>query len=177
MAFVYTGIGSRKTPIEVQELFVTLGKALAKHHIILRSGHAEGADIAFEMGCDTFRGPKEIYLPWRSFNKSTSVLYTPSEEAMTYTKEIHPRGDKLDQASLLLLSRNVHQILGQDLESPSDFIICWTKNGKAKGGTGFSLKVAALHNIKVFNAGDYEDLDLFIYDIKNYLSDNNMLQQ
>lgn len=176
MAFIYTGVGSRKTPEEVLVVFNKLAKSLAKHGFILRSGHSDGADMAFENGCDAYNGKKEIYLPWRSFRGSDSELYHVSSEAIMYTCEHHVNPEVLNQTAIKLLSRNVHQLLGEDMSRPSDFMICWTKRGKLKGGTGYTIKVARQHGIKIFNAGEYEDLNKFVEDIKNHLIENNMLK-
>ena len=62
----YTGIGSRETPIEIQKLFINVGRYLAKKKLILRSGGANGADQAFEKGCDLVSGKKRniLTLDW-----------------------------------------------------------------------------------------------------------------
>lgn len=70
----YAGIGSRKTPKEILGLFDYLGRYFAKRRFLLRSGAADGADTAFEDGCDIYSGPKEIYLPWKGFNGNGSEL-------------------------------------------------------------------------------------------------------
>jgi len=89
MKIFYTGIGSRKTPGPINDIiefsplyrFYYWGRILATKGFILRSGHADGADLAFEKGCDTVNGKKEIYLPWKGFNGSDSKLYNLSKEA------------------------------------------------------------------------------------------------
>jgi len=48
----YAGIGSRSTPDNVLGIMEKLGIVLAKKGFILRSGGADGADKAFEKGCD-----------------------------------------------------------------------------------------------------------------------------
>ena len=70
----YTGIGARNTPDKVLDLFTNIAKYLATKDFTLRSGAANGADSAFEKGCDISNGSKEIYLPWRGFNNSKSPL-------------------------------------------------------------------------------------------------------
>ena len=55
----YIGIGSRETPTEICKIFETVAEFLAKKGYILRSGHADGTDIAFEIGCDQANGAKE----------------------------------------------------------------------------------------------------------------------
>ena len=47
---VYAGIGSRQTPPNVQNIMRQVAKELEKKGYKLRSGHAKGADLAFEQG-------------------------------------------------------------------------------------------------------------------------------
>ena len=49
--------------------------------------------------------------------------------------------------------RNVHQILGYELDNPIDAVICWTPNGKIQGGTATAIKLAIANGIPVFNLG------------------------
>lgn len=64
----YTGVGSRETPRDVQAVMYKFAQKMALHGAVLRSGGADGADTAFELGCDKQQGKKEIYLPWQGFN-------------------------------------------------------------------------------------------------------------
>jgi len=114
---------------------------------ILRSGGAEGADSAFEAGAGD---RKEIFLPWKGFNKNPSPLYPPSEKAIKMACAIHPLGDKLERAHKLLHGRNMHQVLGREIgdSKPSQFILCWTPG---VGGTVTALTAAHHHHIPVFN--------------------------
>ena len=38
------------------------------------------------------------------------------------------------------------QVLGLDLKTPSKFLICWTPEGKEKGGTATAIKLAIINN-------------------------------
>lgn len=38
---------------------------------------------------------------------------------------------------------------GAMLDTPSEFILCWTEHGSGKGGTGQALRIAATYNIPV----------------------------
>ena len=59
----YAGIGSRVTPLPFIRCFRTIGEELSYSGYILRSGGADGADKAFEQGCDDAGGKKKyIYL-------------------------------------------------------------------------------------------------------------------
>ena len=65
-------------------------------------------------------------------------------------------------------SRNCHQILGYDLKSPVDCVICWTPNGRIQGGTATAIKVANKYNVPVFNLGA-ESKDKVVSDIIEFL--------
>lgn len=155
----YAGIGSRETPRQYIELFKRVGKYLATQGLTLRSGGANGADLAFEIGCDMVNGKKEIYLPSLGFNNSTSKLVVSKKEAYDIAKYYHPQWSILKPYAKKLQARNSHQVLGEDLNTPSSFIICWTRNGNGQGGTGQALRIARDKNIPIFDCGHYNDIN------------------
>lgn len=168
----YTGIGARETPTEVLELFTKIGKFLASRNITLRSGHAKGSDQAFENGCDIINGDKEIYLPWYRFEGSNSSLIVQDGLAFDIAEKHHPYWHNLSQGARKLQARNSHQVLGKDLNTPSDFVICWTKNGKSGGGTGQALRIAKEYNVPIFDVGGYDtvnDIDTVRRELKQFL--------
>ena len=160
----YTGIGSRRTPKDVLEMFAHLGEWLGARGYILRSGGANGADSAFESGCNQVFGGKEIYLPWKGFNNNDSPLYNVGPRAISMAREFHPAWDRLNDAGKLLMARNVYQLFGTGIEddvgdSPiSSFVICYTDGGKIVGGTAQAIRIAQKYDIPVFNAGMYDDI-------------------
>lgn len=143
---VYTGIGSRITPIEVCRKMTIIAKTMNMHNYTLRSGGAIGADSAFELGSTN----KEIYLPWKNFNGNSSELYPPSDRAMSLAEKYHSHWKYLKEPAKKLLARNVHQILGHNCDTPTEFVICWCQD-ENKGGTSFALKIAKIYGIKWFN--------------------------
>lgn len=159
----YAGIGSRKTPPEVLEAFKYLGAELAKRGFILRSGGADGADSAFEKGCDKVAGEKEVYLPWKGFNKSSSPLYIITNEAEKCAAYYHPRYYQLSSPAQKLIARDGYQVLGADLQTPSSFVICYTENGSGSGGTGQALRIAKHYDIKVCDFGRFPKERAFEY--------------
>ena len=50
-------------------------------------------------------------------------------------------------------------MLGLDLNTPSNFIICWTEDGKGQGGTGQALRIARDYDIPCFDCGKYTDIN------------------
>lgn len=156
----YAGIGSRATPPKILAEMETIAAEFARAHWVLRSGHAPGADQAFERGAG---GRAEVYLPWPSFEaqvrvQSDHLIDHPSKAAHELAAEHHPNWLNLKQGPRQLHARNGHQILGQELDSPAACVICWTSNGsldgadwEATGGTGQALRIAAAHGVPVFN--------------------------
>ena len=137
-----------------------LGIFLAKKNFILRSGGADGADTAFENGCNKIEsGKKEIFLPWKGFNGNESILFEQLDYARIIANSIHPNFKNCRDTVKKLHTRNVHQILGQDLNTPSSFVVAWTPDGLEyeenysfeSGGTGTAIVLACRNDIPVFN--------------------------
>jgi hypothetical protein len=157
---LYAGIGSRESPPIVLAVLESLAVRLAHGGFVLRSGGAPGADAAFEAGCDRAGGPKEIYLPWKAFNGNRSERYVIAKEAFALAEEFHPlgRGLRAKPAVHKLMARNCQQILGQNLDSPVAFVVCWTSEGRLLGGTAQALRIARKRGIQVANLGDVATL-------------------
>ena len=95
-------------------------------------------------------------------------------ETERIASEVHPAWDKCNEWARGMHSRNCHQILGYDLKSPVDAVICWTPNGKIQGGTSTSIRIAMKHNIPVFNLGRF-DKDVVLQEIKAFLKDKSII--
>lgn len=173
----YCGIGSRDTPHAVLEQMMGIAYILKEMEYVLRSGHADGADLAFEKGSD---GQNQIWLPWSGFNykspQSQGLVrtghYVPAENwvASKIAEANHPKWDACSPAARKMHTRNVYQVLGPGLgvinqDTVSRFVLCWTKDGKASGGTGQAIRIAEACKIPVFNlfhADALEKLEAFL---------------
>lgn len=179
----YTGIGSRKTPPDILFLMTAAAGQLSRQGWVARSGGAKGADQAFGQGdlnC-------EIFLPWKGFFEQGQYRYSidlwDKAERIAADPRVYPgfRGIKNSirelkslgltkvpggksirslEAILKLHTRNVFQVLGPDLRTPSKFCVCWTPDGAVSqedykagvtGGTGTAINLASLYNIPVAN--------------------------
>lgn len=146
----YAGIGSRKTPDHILRLMTRIAARLSELGYILRSGGAYGADRAFEVGA----GQKEIF-----------IAEDADSRALELASQYHPAWDKLSEYARKLHARNCYQILGRDLSSPVVFVVCWTLDGAEtitspqSGGTGQAIRIAAAHQIPVFNLKNEDALD------------------
>lgn len=161
----YAGIGSRETPKNVLSLMEAFGEQLAKYNHVLRSGGADGADSAFERGARSPRvaGTCEIYLPWKGFNNHRSPLYTVSNEALELASTLHPAWERCSQGARKLHARNCYQVLGQNLDTPIQFVICWTPGGNRGGGTGQALRLAEKMDIKIYDLAVNADRSAIIH--------------
>lgn len=163
----YAGIGSRNTPNDVMDYMKIIGKLLAERGYILRSGGALGADSAFEEGCNMSNGLKEIYIPWGKPNNNE--ISGVDSKALELARIYHPRFNNISIGSKRLIARNGYQVLGRDLMTLSEFVVCYTKGGKEIGGTAQSIKIALDNNIPVFNAGSYDSLENMLNDIIRFI--------
>lgn len=160
----YAGIGSRETPGPILERMAEIAARRSETGIwTLRSGHAPGADQAFEVGADGTN--VEIYLPWASFEKQIPIhrnayaQKAPSLAAYVMAGEHHPAWRWLKQGAKSLHARNSHQIFGRHLDNPVSLVICWTPDGaetadevtKHTGGTGQAIRLACANGIPVYN--------------------------
>lgn len=164
----YTGVGARITPKYILQRFRKLSTYLDKKGYILRSGAADGADSAFEDNSNY----KQIFLPWHRYNGSNSSFYNfPAEIDSRCHKlagSVHPNWSYLKDSVKKLHARNVFQVFGPKLDTPSKFLVCWTENGESKGGTATAIKLAEKFNIPIFNFGKAgADIDLWEFIKKN----------
>lgn len=156
----YAGIGSRSTPPEVRLVMTRLAEALNYEGWMLRSGGADGADTAFEMGIQ-FPHNHQVFLPGRHFNGRSSDdigMYDASSlpafaEALKTVEKYHPAPHRLSAFARKLMARNAMQVLGPDLQTPSSFVIAWTPGGRLEGGTSQAIRIATDYSIPVFNLG------------------------
>jgi len=162
----FTGIGSRQTPASVLALMTEIASQLASSHWTLRSGHADGADKAFEAGALSAGGSMEIYLPWAGFNKAPRdeqhIVPPMTDELLEIAARFHPNWNACKQGAQKMHARNVCQIAGLDLCTASQMVICWTPEGSGSGGTGQALRIAKHLNIPIFDLGSEASLQALI---------------
>jgi hypothetical protein len=164
---IYTGIGSRNTPEHILEQMSLFAFNMTLNGHILRSGGASGADAAFQYGmqecCKTWnKDPfklSEIYVPWRGFssesflNKELNIVPSNMSAACGIAATIHPAWYRLKPGAKALHGRNVCQVLGDDFNTPSSFVLFYAEEvkGKVQGGTATAVNLARKMNIPCFN--------------------------
>lgn len=173
----FTGIGSRKTPKKALSLLNACSGTLVKdYNMVLRSGHAQGADRACEYGAE---GRAHIYLPWPEFGQKTygkDIGMAVRGHAIVPQMKDFPRHlatirevykdhgmdfDSLKPAVQKLMFRNVFQIHGTD-NVLSELVICYHEGS---GGTLWAVRLAERKNIPIINMKDYVDRETPQHDL------------
>jgi hypothetical protein len=160
---IIAGIGSRQTPKDVLVAFEQFAARASSgpNGAWFRSGHADGADYAFEKGA---REKCIVYLPWDGFNHQLQIvgkaqaLNFVDDDALKIVAEHEPYATNCSNGVKLLKCRNVFQILGRDMRKKSDLVVCWTPGGNASGGTGLAIKIARRNDIPVIDIGSYKNV-------------------
>jgi hypothetical protein len=147
----YTGVGSRSTPPHILTMMGFIANKLSNEGYVLRSGAAKGADTAFENSAGA--------------NKQIFVANHATPASMDIASKFHPAWHRCSTYAKKLHGRNSFQVLGPQLNQPSQFLICWTPDGckshKTRkyetGGTGTAISIADAYGTFVYNLANMED--------------------
>lgn len=155
----WTAVGSREithVAPHLKPILATYARIMEDLGYVLRSGAAVGSDAWFEAGV---RHPsmKEIYLHKKGASGHPSELYGVCDEALRIASIIRGGFGGLGNEGRMLHARNVYQVLGKDIKTPSKFLICWTFKGQKVGGTRTAIRLAENYNIPVLNLGAVEN--------------------
>ena len=151
---VIAGIGSRETPESIKAEMTLVGRWCLENGVWLRSGHAPGADQAFEKGALNYC---IAYIPWPGFckNPTPGVHYrVPNNLQPLYlhAAKHHPRWGGMSEGVQCIMARNSAQVMGERLDSPVQAIVCWTKDWQVpSGGTAQALRIAEANKIPIIN--------------------------
>jgi hypothetical protein len=184
---IFTGIGSRDISSQEERTIVDISEHLAYSGFTLRSGKADGADAAFQIGYQSYfytekKLPNaEIYIPWANFNNKNKrlenhwdIVFGENKTAKQMVKRIHPAYHKLSEPASLLHQRNCAQVLGKDLDKPSLFVLyCADENwlnGEVSGGTRTAVELARQLRIRAFNIRNLKGIGM----LKEWLSTQGM---
>lgn len=179
----FAGIGSRTIPTHIKVGMGNLAEILTTEGYTLRSGNATGSDQAFASG--VIENKAQIWLPWNDFELEFQESHPDHEyrrvgtcccpgsddpEAWESVEKFHPYYKEMQKLQntpyskkyydfMKFMSRNYRQIRGFG-EPDSEFVICWTHDGTAVGGTGQAIRIANHYNIPVFNMYNLSDYEV-----------------
>lgn len=165
----FTGVGSRKTDEEGKDKIYKVTPALINRAYVLSTGDAyTGADLFFWESAPLEM--KERFGPvGRRYYRKDTIVVQPDSDNYRLAKQIagknHPAWKYINDDFKELHIRNVFQVLGEWLDTPSEFLLCWTPDGaetkttKKTGGTGTAIRVANMFGIPVFNLYNEDAID------------------
>lgn len=179
---IITGIGSRETPPFDLTLMTRIAEAVEKRGGTGRSGGAGGATLhsngdfqILPISQFIIRGrgflPKDMteddvtaYLGRKrpSSGPGAPILMGNAIEAraMEMAARYHPAWEKCSQGAKKkkkLHTRNMPQVLGETLNKKASLVVAWTIDGKATGGTGQPLRIAADLGIPIANLKNLDE--------------------
>lgn len=148
---IYSGIGSREIPPEFYNAIKRYAILLAQAGFTCRSGGADGSDTAFATG---------VYSVGKSKMKILKARHA-TPEMIEIASQYHPYWDSCNDYARKLHGRNVGIILGEDLQTHSDFVACYTEEGKVIGGTAMGISIAEAYDIPIYNLGAEGGIERF----------------
>lgn len=155
-----------------------VGEWCRRNGIYVRSGHADGADYAFEQGAQDHA---IVYMPWRGFGSDRPLLtkhVVYPKYASGYARQsakqsvfkFHPRAHSLGDTAMRFMTRNYYQVMGSKTKKkPVNAIVCWTPNGSGSGGTGQALRIGQYYDIPVLDLGHKFNCNLKIHTIIEWI--------
>ncbi|UNI74479.1 hypothetical protein ABNavy4_041 [Acinetobacter phage AB-Navy4] len=162
----YAGIGSRRTPMDILAIMRQLAKELDILGHVCHTGGALGADKAFIDGAPN---STVLWLPWQGYNNYTSDTPALTQRHIDFAAKYHPNWKACSFSARKMHGRNAQITLGDSLDEPVDFVICWTPDGKLEGGTAMALRIAIDYDIPIFNLGSKAGHVKVIGELKEFL--------
>jgi uncharacterized NAD(P)/FAD-binding protein YdhS len=98
-----------------------------------------------------------IYLPYPGFRGKSGITFAENsqtwKEATRIIRDLHPAWDRCSGFAKKAHTRNAFQILGSNLDSPSQFLVFYAEvsRGQIQGGTRTAVVLAQKFQIPCFN--------------------------
>lgn len=153
-----TLIGSRKPPERIANIAVKIGRALNERGIRAYSGGAPGMDSHFLF--DYSPDNRCIILPENGFNGLFSngkdiidFRDLNTQKAADEARKVAGNFDTQNEYVQRRYARNTIQVLRENLDNPTDFVLFWAeeREGCVKGGTAIAVRLARLYRVPCFN--------------------------
>lgn len=156
---IFTGIGARTIPSNIFSLLCSIGILLRNNNWVCRTGTARGSDMAFRASYEARPANLEVYATEDILHNK----YGNADLAKRIVRNYHPCYDEIKyDFCQALLARNVYQILGSDLNTPSEIVFCYTENGLVQGGSSIVLRIAQHYGIPIVNLGNPKHLKAIV---------------
>ena len=165
--------GTGSQPIGPLRLMIHLGKLITEVGSVVQSGHADGADLAFEFGAN-LGDPRNmvVCLPWRSYNSQYSpgeaqvfvigeLLDSHQAYYMAEAEKYHPAWKHLKQPVRLLMARNM--MIANEASCGLTYLNHSRQGG---GGSGHAYRALTARGVPVV---DFSSPEIFLQWEKYFL--------
>lgn len=167
---IFTGVGAIIIPSSIFKILYDIGIQLMADNWICRTGTAMGSDMAFRESYMAKLNNMEVY----AAKDIISNAFNNAELARNIVRNYHPCYDRIQsEYAKALLARNVYQVLGSDLNTPSEIVFCYTDNGETVGGTSIAIRIAQHYDIPIVNLGNPKHLNAIV----NYLNNGVFIER
>ncbi|UFP94580.1 hypothetical protein [Gloeobacter morelensis] len=157
----YTGVGSTEPPPDVAALVILVAQHLAGQGMVVRTGHDKGTDAAFATAAAA--ESRRIYVPHSGAGGYQDGLVVCDPEtiarATRLAASVHPHWKSYNNFQRRAHTRRVFQLLGEDLDSPSAYVICFVPedgDGKIQGSARTILALAQVQRIECYNLAELQ---------------------
>lgn len=178
-------VGSRGITANESFFAIKLSMVLAFMGYKSFSGAANGIDTSAEFGAklahdllinklnlssNGYSDVMRIYLPWNGFSGrkvdlQNGYLVPSHPDARSIAQSHYSAWEYSYDSVKNLMTRNVHQVLNDNLQDKVNFVICQTPDGvtdgdlttSKTGGTGQAIRIAKTYHVPVFNIGNEKD--------------------
>lgn len=171
MTKYYAAVGDQTCPSRYYDIITKITRYFESDGYVVRTRGSKGFDEVVDESVER----KELFVPWRGFEGRTTNTYNPSQDVFDKAAEFHPRWYKLNNRVRRIMASATACVLGPDLKSRSEFVICWTPDAEQGGGTGQSIRVASYYGIPVFDLAGmpYDELKNGVDNYLEKLSESN----
>ncbi len=158
MNYIYAGVGPFYVNVGDTKLVYDIASLLAYNNYTLRSRNTRGIDSTFIEGCDKFNGKKDTIIikenntEYAEYKKEYTEYTLQSDPVYNAKFDIFnkyiPNDSMVSHITKSSIMRVIQCVLGINLDSPVDFLIC--SNRKSPTVINTTIKIAKDYNIDYY---------------------------
>jgi hypothetical protein len=158
MNYIYAGVGPSYVNVSDTRVIYDISSLLAYNNYTLRARTTKGIDSAFIEGCNEFNGKKDIiqvkennteYAEYKNeYAEYILQNNTVSDSKFDIFNKYIPNDSMVSHITKSSIIRVMQCVLGKDLDSPVDFLIC--SNRKSQTIINVAIKIAKEYNIDYY---------------------------
>lgn len=147
-----TGLGTTQVTKTMQDVIERFSRYLSEQGYTIRTDFDKGMNQVFRNNSDSV----ELYTFEGDSNKNADAFDCPMTDFVKqHLRDSYISLDALNRVTKNRVVRCYYELLGQNLDSPSEFLICYDPS---EGVVNYAHRIAYKLGIKVYNLCDKEEL-------------------